>query len=153
MSHNVWKILRGDFVQVIAGKDKGRQGTVVQVIRDANRVLIEGVNLVKKHVKGTKEQPGQIITKEMPLHVSNVAIVDPVQKVPTRVGFKFSSVDGRKVRVSKLSGVEIPRPEVLKMRLPKYARPVAASEKDTSPNTAALNTLNVAAAALPSKPE
>jgi large subunit ribosomal protein L24 len=129
--NRAWKILRGDLVQVMAGRDKGRQGTILKVLREDDRVLVEGVNLVKKHLKGNKEQPGQIVTKEAPMHVSNVSLLDPVQKVPTRVGFKFSSVDGRKVRVSKLSGAEIPRPGVLTLRNPKYERPGTASDKDT----------------------
>lgn len=89
-----WKILRGDKVMVVAGKDKGQVGTIARVLRAQNRVVVEGLNLarlltqsrsfliwleqVKKHIKRTKEQEGGIVTIEAPLHVSNVAVVDPV---------------------------------------------------------------------------
>eukprot|EP00301_Raphidiophrys_heterophryoidea_P002530 c11180_g1_i3.p1 GENE.c11180_g1_i3~~c11180_g1_i3.p1 ORF type:complete len:116 (+),score=29.21 c11180_g1_i3:51-350(+) len=72
-----WKIVRGDLVQVMVGKDKGKQGLVLKALRPENSVLVEGCNLVKKHVQGTRDQPGGIATKESKIHVSNVALVDP----------------------------------------------------------------------------
>jgi large subunit ribosomal protein L24 len=73
-----WKILRGDKVMVMAGKDVGLTGTIQKVIRSQNRVIVEGRNLVKKHLKRTEQNPGGIVTMEAPLHVSNVQLVDPV---------------------------------------------------------------------------
>eukprot|EP00249_Psilotum_nudum_P011990 c23512_g1_i2 orf=128-637(+) len=113
-----WKILRGDKIMIIAGKDKGLTGMVKQVIRSKNTVIVEGRNLVKKHVKRTEEHEGGIFTKESPLHVSNVQLTDPVTGSPVKVGFKFLE-DGTKVRVTRgqaVSGSIIPRPEILKER-------------------------------------
>ncbi len=75
--NKTWKILRGDLVQVMKGKDVGKQGVIKKVLRDRNRVIVEGVALVKKHVKKTKDTPGHIITKESSIHYSNVSLVDP----------------------------------------------------------------------------
>lgn len=116
---------------VIAGRDKGKTGTVLRVLRKENAVLVEGINLVKKTIRGTEGQPGQIITRESPLAYSNVALLDPVSKKPTRVRWMFSSVDSRKVRVAVESGKEIPKPALLATRDPKYARPSQLSPKDT----------------------
>jgi len=96
-------VKKGDKVQVIAGKDKGKQGVILAAFPKQNRVLVEGVNIVKKHSKPSQVNPqGGIITKEAPIHVSNVMPLDPKAGVPTRVGYK--TVDGKKVRIAKKSG-------------------------------------------------
>ena len=98
------KIIKGDEVIVITGKDKGRRGVVLSRV-DAERVLVEGVNRVKKHVKPNpmKGVQGGIVDKDMPVHISNVALFNPATKKADRVGFK-SLEDGRKVRVFKSNG-------------------------------------------------
>lgn len=98
------KIRKGDEIVVLAGKDKGRRGTVLRCV-DAEHVLVEAVNRVKKHVRPNpvKGQAGGIVEKEMPLHVSNVALVNPVTQKADRVGFKVLE-DGRKVRFFKSNG-------------------------------------------------
>jgi large subunit ribosomal protein L24 len=100
------KIRKGDKVVVLAGRDKGRTGEVIAVNPTAGRALVRGVNLVKRHQRQTAQQQGGIISKELPVHLSNIAIADPKDGKPTRVGFKISG-GGRKVRVAKRSGVEI----------------------------------------------
>ncbi|WP_375203167.1 50S ribosomal protein L24 [Hyphococcus sp.] len=96
------KIKKGDKVVVLAGKDRGAEGEVIQVMPKADRVVVRGVNLIKKHQKQTPQQEGGIITRETSIHVSNVALKDPSTGKPTRVGFKIE--DGKKVRVAKASG-------------------------------------------------
>ena len=100
------KIRKGDKVVVLTGRDKGRTGEVVEVNPAAERALVRGVNIVKRHQRQTAQQQGGIISKELPIHLSNIAIADPKDGKPTRVGFKISG-DGRKVRVAKRSGAEI----------------------------------------------
>jgi large subunit ribosomal protein L24 len=100
------KIRKGDKVVVLTGRDKGRTGEVVEVNPRAARALVRGVNLVKRHQRQSAQQEGGIISKELPVHLSNIAIADPKDGKPTRVGFKIGT-DGRKVRVAKRSGVEI----------------------------------------------
>ncbi len=101
-----FKIKSGDTVRVMSGRDRGKTGTVLKVIRDKDRVLVEGVNIVTKRVKPTAENPqGGLVEKEAPIHISNVMLVDPKKGVPTRVGYKFK--DGKKVRYSKKTGEEI----------------------------------------------
>ncbi|HDR7979851.1 TPA: 50S ribosomal protein L24 [Bacillus cereus] len=96
-------VKKGDKVQVITGKDKGKQGVILVALPKQNRVIVEGVNIVKKHSKPSQLNPqGGIITKEAPIHVSNVMILDPKTGEPTRVGFKVE--DGKKVRIAKKSG-------------------------------------------------
>ena len=97
------KIKKGDTVVVTTGKDKGRVGEVVSVIPDENRAVVRGVNVAKRHQKQTAAQEGGIVTKELPIHVSNLALRDPKDNKPTRVGYKFLA-DGKKVRVAKRSG-------------------------------------------------
>ena len=97
------KIKKGDRVVVLTGRDKGRSGEVVQVMPKEERALVRGVNVVKKHQKQTMNQEGGIISKEAPLHLSNLAIADPKDGKPTRVGFRILD-DGRKVRFAKRSG-------------------------------------------------
>jgi large subunit ribosomal protein L24 len=100
------KIRKGDRVVVLAGRDKGRTGEVIAVNPSEARATVRGVNVVKRHQRQTPQQDGGIISKELPLHLSNLAIADPKDGKPTRVGFKIGT-DGRKVRVAKRSGVEI----------------------------------------------
>jgi large subunit ribosomal protein L24 len=100
------KIRKGDKVVMLAGRDKGRAGEVVSVNPQAGRALVRGVNLVKRHQRQSAQQEGGIISKELPVHLSNIAIADPKDGKPTRVGFKIGA-DGRKVRVAKRSGAEI----------------------------------------------
>ncbi|NPA42947.1 MAG: 50S ribosomal protein L24 [Chlorobi bacterium] len=101
-----FKIKKGDLVQVMAGKDRGAKGHVLEVIRSKDRVIVEGVNIIKKRVKPSTENPsGGIIEKEAPIHISNVMLVDPKTGEPTRAGYKF--VDGKKVRYAKKSGEQI----------------------------------------------
>ncbi len=103
------RIRKGDKVVVLSGSDKGRSGEVVEVHPRAERALVRGVNMVKRHQKQTAQQEGGIISKEMTIHLSNVALADPKDGKPTRVGFKIiGKGDDRKlVRVAKRSGVEI----------------------------------------------
>ena len=103
------RIRKGDKVVVLSGRDKGRSGEVVQVHPRAERALVRGVNMVKRHQKQTAQQEGGIISKEMTIHLSNIALADPKDGKPTRVGFKtIGTGDDRKlVRVAKRSGVEI----------------------------------------------
>ena len=102
------RIRKGDKVVVLSGRDKGRSGEVVEVHPRAERALVRGVNMVKRHQKQTAQQEGGIISKET-IHLSNVALADPKDGKPTRVGFKIiGKGDDRKlVRVAKRSGVEI----------------------------------------------
>ena len=103
------RIKKGDTVVVIAGRDKGRSGEVIEMRRDDGRVLIRGVNMVKRHERQSASQEGGIISKEASVHLSNVALADPKDGKPTRVGFKFvgKGEDRKKVRFAKRSGVEI----------------------------------------------
>ncbi|WP_054669367.1 50S ribosomal protein L24 [Calditerricola satsumensis] len=94
----------GDLVMVIAGKDKGKKGRILKAFPKKQRVLVEGVNLVKKHVRPSPDNPqGGIITVEAPIHVSNVMPIDPKTGQPTRVGYKILE-NGKKVRIAKKSG-------------------------------------------------
>ena len=97
------KIKKGDKVVVITGRDSGKSGEVVQVFPKETRALVRGVNMVKRHQRQTAQQEGGIISKEAPIHLSNLAIADPKDGKPTRVGFKVLE-DGRKVRFAKRSG-------------------------------------------------
>lgn len=99
------KIKKGDEVVVISGKYKGVKGKVLQARPEDSRVVVEGVNRHKWHIKPTQEQPGHIVDREAPIHVSNVALIDPKTKKATRTGYKMEN--GKKVRVSKKSGTEI----------------------------------------------
>jgi large subunit ribosomal protein L24 len=97
------KIKKGDNVVVVSGRDKGRSGEVVRVMPREDRALVRGVNVVKRHQKQTMKEEGGIVRKELPIHISNIAIADPKDGKPTRVGFKILD-DGRKVRFAKRSG-------------------------------------------------
>lgn len=96
-------VKKGDKVQVISGKDKGKQGTVLVAFPKKDRVLVEGINVVKKHAKPSQDNPqGGILNQEAPIHVSNVLPIDPKSGEPTRVGYEER--DGKKVRIAKKSG-------------------------------------------------
>lgn len=100
------KIKKGDKVVVIAGKDKGKSGKVLRAIPTEDKVVVEGVNVAKRHQRSRRRgESGQIIDKTLPLHVSNVALADPKSGKPTRIGIKRE--DGKRVRVAKKSGTVI----------------------------------------------
>jgi len=97
------KIRKGDRVVVLTGRSKGRRGEVLKVLPKDDRALVQGVNMVKRHTRPTQQVAGGIIEKEAPIHLSNLAHVDPQSGKPTRIGFRVLE-DGRKVRFAKLSG-------------------------------------------------
>ena len=97
-----FKIKKGDQVVVNTGRDKGRRGEVIEVQRTENRVLVQGCNIVKRHTRPTQTNPGGIINKEAPLHISNVSLIDPDSGKATRVGYKVK--DGKKIRIARASG-------------------------------------------------
>ncbi len=97
------KIKKGDHVVVVTGKDKGKHGEVLKMLPAENRAIVKGVAMVRRHQRQTASQEGGIITKEAPIHVSNIALEDPKDGKPTRVGYKFLK-DGRKVRFARRSG-------------------------------------------------
>jgi len=103
------RIKKGDTVIVITGRDKGRTGEVIEVRRDAGRALVRGVNMVKRHQKQSATAEGGIISKEASIHLSNIALADPRDGKPTRVGFKFEGEGEarKKVRFAKRSGADI----------------------------------------------
>jgi len=100
------KIKKGDKVVVLTGRDSGKSGEVIEVRPDENRALVRGVNLVKRHTRQSQTSQGGILTKEAPINLSNLAIADPKDGKPTRVGFKLLA-DGKKVRFAKRSGETI----------------------------------------------
>ena len=100
------KIRKGDKVVVLAGRDKGRTGEVIEVRPSEGRALVRGVNMVKRHQKQSAQQEGGIVSKEAPVDLSNIAFADPKDGKPTRIGFKVQQ-DGTRVRVAKRSGTEI----------------------------------------------
>ncbi len=102
-----FKIKKGDSVVVLAGRDKGKRGEVIAVMPKEDRALVRGINMVRRHQRQTAQQEGGIISKEGPIQISNLAIEDPKDGKPTRVGFKVLA-DGKKVRVAKRSGEQIP---------------------------------------------
>lgn len=97
------KIKKGDTVVVITGRDKGKTGEVLRIVTETNRAVVAGVNLVKKHEKPGAQGNGGIVSKESPIHLSNIALADPKDGKATRVGFKLAK-DGKKERVAKRSG-------------------------------------------------
>lgn len=103
------KIINGDEVIVIAGRNKGARGTVRKVNLETNRVVVEGVNIVKKHVKQGRARQAGIIEVEAPLHISNVMLIDPTTDEPTRVGIR-KNADGKNERFSKKTDATIPSP-------------------------------------------
>jgi large subunit ribosomal protein L24 len=102
------KVKKGDRVVVISGRDKGRTGEVLRVFPTERRVIVQGVNIVKRHTKPRMGEPGGIVEKELALHISNVAHVDPESGKATRIGYKLLD-DGRKVRIARRSGEVIDR--------------------------------------------
>jgi large subunit ribosomal protein L24 len=103
-----FRIKKGDRVIVVTGRDRGKQGEVLRVLRADERLVVQGVNMVKRHTKPSAANPGGIVEKEGTIHISNVAHVDPKTSQPTRVGYRFLD-DGRKVRFAKRSGEVIDR--------------------------------------------
>ena len=95
------KVKKGDKVVVITGRDKGKSGEIVKVLREENRVIVQGVNVARRHQKQSMQQEGGIVQKELAIHVSNVALIDPRDKRPTRVGVE--RVDGKVYRVARRS--------------------------------------------------
>ena len=100
------KIKKGDQVVVITGRDKGKKGEVLMVLPKLNRVVVQGVNMVKRHTRATRTTQGGILDKEAPIHASNIAHIDPSSGKATRIGYKMLE-DGRKVRFAKASGEQI----------------------------------------------
>ncbi len=96
----------GDQVIVISGNDKNKRGKITRVLREKNSVVVEGINVVKRHLKATPQRPGGVLEVEAPIHASKVMLVDPKTNKPTRVSYKLE--DGKKQRIAK-SGAEIPR--------------------------------------------
>jgi len=103
-----FKIRKGDKVVVITGRDKGRTGEVLKVMKDEGRAIVQGVHMVKRHTKPTAGNPGGIVDKEGSIHISNIAIADPKSGKAARVGYKFLD-DGKKVRFARGSGETIDR--------------------------------------------
>ena len=101
-----FKIRKGDRVIVTSGREKGKTGEVLRVLRQDDRVLVQGVNMVKRHTRPSQFSAGGIIEKEAPLHISNLAHIDPKTDKPTRVGYRITD-EGRKVRYAKRSGEPI----------------------------------------------
>jgi len=97
----------GDEVVVITGSDKGKTGKIVKTLRDENKVVVEGVNIVKKHQKATAQETGGIVEMAAPIHASNVMIVDPKTKKRTRVGHTTDTKTGKKIRITKKSNEKL----------------------------------------------
>lgn len=98
-----FRVKKGDKVKIITGKDKGKEGEILRVIKETDRVLVSGVNMVKRHTKPGAASAGGIISKELSIHVSNVALIDPKSGAATKVGYKKLE-DGKKVRFARKSG-------------------------------------------------
>ncbi|HUN49914.1 MAG TPA: 50S ribosomal protein L24 [Candidatus Sulfotelmatobacter sp.] len=97
------RLRKGDKVVVLAGREKGKKGEIIRMLRGEERAVVAGVNVVKRHTRPAAANPGGIIEKEAPIHISNLAIQDPKDGQPSRIGYKFLE-DGRKVRIAKRSG-------------------------------------------------
>ena len=102
------KIKKGDTVVVISGRDKGKEGEVLRVFPSESRAIVQGVHIARRHTKQSVGNPGGIVEKELTIHISNLAHIDPQSRRPTRVGYKVLG-DGRKVRVARRSGEVIDR--------------------------------------------
>ena len=103
---NKVKLKKGDEIIVLSGKDKGKKGKIIRVIPDTRKVIVADVNKYKKHQKPGNNEPGGIIEKDMPLHISNVAFYDPSLDKGVRLGYSFNK-DGKKIRINKKSGKEV----------------------------------------------
>lgn len=101
-----FKVKKGDKVVVLCGRDKGKKGEVLRMLPKENRLVVQGVNVIKRHTRPTQVSPGGIVEREAPVHISNVAHLDPKSDLPTRVGTRVDA-DGRKVRYAKRSGEAI----------------------------------------------
>lgn len=97
------KLKKGDKVIVLAGRDKGKRGEIMKMLRARNRAVVQGVNIVKAHVKPSQAGPGGIVEKELSIHLSNLAVEDPKDGKPTKIGYKILE-DGSKVRIARKSG-------------------------------------------------
>lgn len=106
MARPKFKIKKGDQVVILTGKDKGAKGEVLKMFTETNRVVVQGVNMASRHKKPTQVSPGGIEKKERTIHISNVAVIDPKSKKPSRVGYKTLK-DGKKVRIARKSGEAI----------------------------------------------
>ena len=129
VAFNGWKILRGDTVEVTAGKHRGARGPVVNVLRDEQRVIVQGVNMSKRFIAATENSKGRIVEAEKPIHISNLSLIDPKSNKPTRVNW-VKQEDGSLARVSSASNSIIPRPVILEKRRKPKAKQTA---KCTSP--------------------
>jgi large subunit ribosomal protein L24 len=114
------KLHTGDTVVIISGKDKGKTGTIMRVLTEVDQVVVGGVNMRTRHIKKTYQQAGRILKYEASIAACKVMLLDPKTKKPTRIGYK--TVDGKKIRIAKLSGEE-----VKKVRAPKQAKKAAAA--------------------------
>ena len=125
-----WNIVTGDKVQVIQGPQTGQSGTVLDVLRKANRIIIEGVNMRRRNIKPRQDgTPGKIVVRPCTVHYSNVMLLDPSTGEPTKISRRFLE-DGTKVRISKKSGQIIPKPDPL---INRKIRSSLAGPKDTAP--------------------
>ena len=100
-----FKLRKGDDVIVLTGKDKGKKGKIIKMIPNKNKAIVSDINKVKKNQKPDNNQPGGIIDKEMPMHISNLSFYDPSLKKPVKIGYKFEN--NKKIRINKSSGKEI----------------------------------------------
>jgi large subunit ribosomal protein L24 len=141
------KIHTGDLVTIMTGKDKGKQGTVTRVLPEKSRVVVEGINMRVRHIKKTAQGPGQRISYEASIHVSNVAIIDPKTKKPTRIGYTIDAKTGHKSRIAKASG------EVITKAVTKTEKKSTKSAKalETKDAAATGKTTDVSKVAAPSK--
>lgn len=98
-----FRLKKGDKVKILAGKDKGKQGEIIRVVRENDRVVLAGLNIAKRHTKASAQSAGGVIEKELSIHISNVAAIDPKSGAATKVGYKTLK-DGKKVRFAKKSG-------------------------------------------------
>lgn len=122
------KIHTGDTVLVITGKDKGKQGTVMRVLPHQSRLVIEGINMRTRHIKKTAQEAGQRLKYEASIHVSNVMLLDPKTKKPTRVGFK-TDAKGKKTRIARVSGEALPLVAKTKAAAPAKKTKAAKGDK------------------------
>ncbi len=97
----------GDKVVVIAGSNKGKEGKIIKVLRNENKVIVEGVHIVKKHQKGNGQETGGILEIEAPIHASNVMLIDPKSKKPTRIGHAIDEKTNKKIRIAKKSNEKL----------------------------------------------